>query len=402
MPYATITNRGAKKVRNGHLWCYRGDIRRIDAVGGDVVTVVDEAKNFVGKAFYSDSSEIALRFFTTKDEEITEEFWFKKISNAIKLRNSLFDSLRGRDGEESRDIEVCTNALRLVNAEGDLLPSLIADFYDGAIVIQTLSQGTEKLKHLFADILREILSAELVLERNDSKVRSIENLPLQKSVIFGKLSSDERIIKQNGIKFIVSLMEGQKTGAFLDQRENYLSARRFAKGIVLDCFTFAGGFALNLAKNCDQVIAVDISDKAINLANRNAELNQISNVSFQVGNVFDFLREQEKAGKRYDVVILDPPAFAKSRQSLKGAIAGYKEINLRAMKILNHNGILITCSCSHHFTEELFLETLIMASRDAKRRVHLIEKRFQSSDHPILLPMPETLYLKCLIVRVFE
>lgn len=398
MPYATITNRGAKKIRNGHLWCYRGDVKRIDAIGGDVVTVVDEAKNFVGKAFYSDCSEIALRFFTTKDEEINEEFWYKKISNAIKLRypNSFSDALK------SQDDEFCTNALRLINAEGDLLPSLIADFYDGAIVIQTLSQGTEKLKHLFASVLREILSAELVLERNDSKVRSIENLPLQKSIIFGKLSSDERIIKQNGIKFIVSLMEGQKTGAFLDQRENYLSARRFAKGIVLDCFTFAGGFALNLAKNCDQVIAVDISDKAINLASRNAELNQISNVSFQVGNVFDFLREQEKAGKRYDVVILDPPAFAKSRQSLKGAIAGYKEINLRAMKILNHNGILITCSCSHHFTEELFLETLIMASRDAKRRIHLIEKRFQSSDHPILLSMPETLYLKCLIVRVFE
>lgn len=391
MPNVFITNRGAKRIRSGHLWCYKSDIKKIEASGGDVVSVFDEAKNFVGKAFYSDSSEIALRFFTTKNEEINDEYWHQRLSRAINFRFS--------EGKIRLDSD--TNSARLINAEGDLLPSLIVDYYDGVLVIQTLSQATEKLKSVFVDALRKIVSPKAIVERNDSSVRSIENLPLKKDVIFGKVES-EIVIKQNGLRFFVSPLEGQKTGAFLDQRENYLLARKFAKGRALDCFSFAGGFALNMASSCEEIVAVDISEKAIDLAKRNAELNDSWNIRFQVANVFDFLRELEKAKERFDTIVLDPPAFAKNRESLKRAISGYKEINLRAMKILNKDGILITCSCSHHFTEEIFLETLLSAALDARKRLHLIAKSFQASDHPILLSMPETLYLKCFILRVFD
>lgn len=382
-----VNQKGAKRIRKGHLWIYKSDVLKIEADGGAVVSVFDEAKNLVGKAFYSDSSEITLRFFTTKNEEINRDFWRKRIIEANQRRIFFKNS--------------DTNSMRVVNSEGDLIPSLIIDDYNGIFVIQTLSQGTEKLKPIFVEILREEFSPQAIIERNDARVRLLEKLEIINSVLFGEVPA-ETVIEQDGIKFFIAPLEGQKTGSFLDQRENHFVARKIAFGKALDCFTFNGGFALNIAKSCEKVTALDISEDAVNLAKRNAELNETANVEFQTANVFDALRDYEKTGEKFDTIILDPPAFVKNRSALKQAVRGYKEINLRALKLLNKNGILITCSCSYHFTEEIFLQTIEEAVRDSKRKVQLMEKRLQASDHPILVGMPETYYLKCFILRVIE
>lgn len=383
-----VNKKGARRVRSGHLWIYCSDVVKVEANGGATVSVYDEGKNFVGKAFYSDSSEITLRIFTTKDEIIDKEFWKTRIVEAAERRRT-------------KDERQTTNAQRLIYSEGDLIPSLIVDDYDGVFVMQTLSQGTEKLKEIFVEILREEFEPQAIIERNDVKVRQRENLEMKAGVLFGEVA-DEIVIEQDGIKFYVSPLGGQKTGSFLDQRENHLAMRRHAFGRGLDCFTFNGGFALNLASGCESVLALDISEDAANLARRNAELNQISNVRFQTANVFDALRDFEARGEKFDVIVLDPPAFVKSRSALKSATRGYKEINLRALKLLNKNGILATCSCSFHMSEDLLWQTVEEAARDARRRVQLVEKRTQATDHPILLGMPETYYLKCFILRVID
>jgi 23S rRNA (cytosine1962-C5)-methyltransferase len=386
-----VNKKGARRVRGGHLWIYKSDVVKIEADGGEIVSVYDEGRNFVGKAFFSDSSEITLRIFTTKDEEINKEFWRGQILNAAKRRQL--------SKPENQTAE--TDARRLIYSEGDLIPSLIVDDYAGVFVLQTLSQGTEKLKETFVEILREEFEPRAIIERNDVKVRQRENLEMKAGVLDGE-APDEIIINQDSIKFYVSPLGGQKTGSFLDQRENHAAMRRYAFGRGLDCFTFNGGFALNLAKTCDSVLAIDISEDATNLARRNADLNGISNIEFQTANVFDALRDFEARGEKFDTIVLDPPAFVKTRAAVKSATRGYKEINLRALKLLNPGGILATCSCSFHMTEDLFFETLEEAARDAKRRIHLLEKRTQSADHPILLGMPETYYLKCFILRVVE
>jgi 23S rRNA (cytosine1962-C5)-methyltransferase len=387
MGKAFVNKKGARRVRGGHLWIYKSDVQKVEAEGGDVVTVYDEGKNFVGKAFYSDSSEITLRIFTTRNETVDREFWRQKILQAVRQRTT--------------DREQRTNARRLIYSEGDLIPSLIVDDYNGVIVLQTLAQGTEKLKQTFVEILKNEFSPAAIVERNDVKVRLRENLPMQTGVLDGEVP-DEIVIEQDGVKFHIAPLEGQKTGSFLDQRENHFAVREYGFGKALDCFTFNGGFALNLARVCEEVRALDISAEAIDLARRNAELNAVTNIEFQTANAFDALREMEKSGERFDTIVLDPPAFVKTRAALKSAVRGYKEINLRALKLLNKGGILVTCSCSFHFSEEIFLETLEESARDARRRVQLIEKRMQAADHPILVGMPETYYLKCLILRVVE
>ena len=391
---AFVNKKGAKRVRGGHLWIYKSDVQRVEAAGGDVVAVYDESKNFVGQAFYSDSSEITLRIFTTRDEPIDKEFWRQRILEAAQRRSEPPAVAGGLNTQK-------TDAKRLIYSEGDLIPSLIVDDYNGHFVIQTLAQGTEKLKQTFVEILREEFSPAAIIERNDVKVRLRENLPMQAGVLDGEVPA-EIIIEQDGVKFYIAPLEGQKTGSFLDQRENHFAVRNYAFGKALDCFTFNGGFALNLAQICETVRAIDISEDAIDLARRNAELNQITNIEFQTANAFDALREMEKAGEKFDTIVLDPPAFVKSRAALKSAVRGYKEINLRALKLLNKGGILVTCSCSFHFSEEIFLQTLEESARDARRRVQLIEKRMQAADHPVLIGMPETYYLKCFILRVVE
>ena len=387
MAQVKISARGAKRIRKGHLWVYRSDIREIEsAEGGDIVRAVDQAGNFVGQAFYSDRSEITLRFLTTRDEPIDRDWWLARLRECAQRRST---------------IERETNSYRLVYSEGDLLPSLIVDKYDDVFVLQTLSQGTDRLKEMVAGLLVEQFKPRAIVERNDARVRQFEGLDLQTGVLHGE-EPGELEINQNGVRFLISPLSGQKTGAFLDQRENYLSARRHARGRALDCFTFNGGFALHIAPGCSEVIAVDISADAIAAAQRNAELNGITNVSFVAANVFDTLREFEAAGERFDTIVLDPPAFAKNRTSVKSAARGYKEINLRAMKLLNPGGVLITCTCSYHVSEGMFLEIIADAGLDARRRLQIIEVRGQAADHPVLMGVPETHYLKCVVLRALE
>ena len=382
-----ITTRGAKRIRNGHLWVYRSDVREAnDATAGQIVRVADEAGNAVGQAFYSDRSEIALRFLTTGEETIDREWW------RARLRQSA-----ARRSQVARE----TNAYRLVYSEGDLLPSLIVDRYDDLFVMQTLSQGTEQLKSTLAELLVEEFKPRTIVERNDARVRELEGLDRRAATLYGE-APEEIEINQHGVRFLVSPLGGQKTGAFLDQRENYLAARRVARGRALDCFTFNGAFALHVASACKSVLGIDISAEAIAAAERNAVRNSASNVQFRAANVFDAMREFEAGGERFDTIILDPPAFAKNRASLASAARGYKEINLRALKLLNPGGVLVTSTCSYHVSEEMFLEIIADAALDARRRVQLVERRGQSSDHPVLLGVPETHYLKCVIARVVE
>lgn len=382
-----VNKKGADRVRNGHLWIYRSDLVEVDAAGGSVVSVKDERGNFIGQSLYSDASQIALRFLTQSHEAIDHAWWQRRIREAARRRN----------------ISADTNAYRLVYSEGDLLPSLIVDVYDDVFVMQTLSQGTDTLKSLLSEILIEEFNPRAIIERNDARVRELEGLPLISATVYGDAPAELEIL-QHGLRFKVEPLGGQKTGSFLDQRENRLAARAAAtttnKQRALDCFTFNGAFALHLAAVCENVIGIDISGDAVAAARENAALNELSNVEFREANVFDALRELEASGERFDVIVLDPPAFAKNRASLKAAIRGYKEINLRALKLLQPGGVLVTCTCSYHVSEELFLEIVNQAAIDARRRVQLIEKRVQAADHPILLGMPETYYLKCLIARV--
>jgi 23S rRNA (cytosine1962-C5)-methyltransferase len=387
MTRIAISARGAKRIRNGHLWVYRSDVVSANEVDpGTIVQVIDQANNFVGQAFYSDTSEIALRFLTTRDETIDPGWWRQKLRACAERRASI-----------ARD----TNAYRLVYSEGDLLPSLIVDKYDDVLVMQTLSQGTDRLKAEIAELLDEQMQPRAIVERNDARVRRFEGLEAQTGLMHGE-DPHEIEITQNGVRFLVSPLGGQKTGAFLDQRENYLAAGRTAHGRALDCFTFNGGFALHMARSCEHVIGVDISEDAIAGAERNAKINQVTNVDFRVVNVFDALRDFESANEKFDTVVLDPPAFAKNRAAVKSALRGYKEINLRALKLLHPNGVLVSCSCSYHMQQEMFLEVIHEAALDAHRRVQIVEVRGQSSDHPVLMGVPETHYLKCVIARVVE
>jgi 23S rRNA (cytosine1962-C5)-methyltransferase len=392
MQTVRVNKRGADRVRHGHLWIYRSDVVDVDAEGGSVVGVKDERGNSIGQAFYSAASQIALRFLTQTGEEIDRDWWRRRILDAASRRH----------------ISADTNAYRLVYSEGDLLPSLIVDRYNDVLVLQTLSQGTESLKSTFTEILIEEFQPRAVIERNDARVRELEGLPLIATTVYGEAPEEFEIL-QHGLRFVVSPGAGQKTGSFLDQRENRLAARAAAQTTnprmpnhrrALDCFTYNGAFALHLANVCEEVIGIDISAEAVAAAKQNAQLNNLTNVEFREANVFDALREFETRGERFDTIVLDPPAFAKNRASLKSAVRGYKEINLRALKLLNPNGVLITCTCSYHVSEDLFLEIVDQAANDAHRRVQVIEKRMQASDHPVLLGMPETYYLKCVICRI--
>jgi 23S rRNA (cytosine1962-C5)-methyltransferase len=386
-PGITITQRGAERVRAGHLWIYRSDLRDTHgAAGGSTVRVLDERKRYVGQALYSDRSEISLRLLTTGDEEIDREWWRARLRSAASRRTAY------RQG---------TNAYRLIYSEGDLLPSLIVDAYADVLVLQTLSQGTESLKGMLVEILAEEFAPRAIIERNDVRVRELEGLELRTGLLYGDAPQELEIV-QDGVRFLVSPLGGQKTGSFLDQRENRLAARAVAHGRALDCFTFNGAFALQLARACDSVLGLDVSAEAIAAARTNAELNGMGQVEFREANVFDALREMEQAGEQFDTIVLDPPAFAKNRASVGKAGRGYKEINLRALKLLNRGGALITCTCSYHMSEQMFLEIIAAAGRDARRRLQLVEKRMQARDHPVLVGVPETYYLKCLIVRVLD
>lgn len=381
-----ISSRGVERIRLGHLWVYRSDIRTAQAQPGAVVRVTDERGRYHGRAFYSDKSQIAVRLLTREDRTVDRAFLTERLRQALAYRERVVEN---------------SEAFRLVYSEADLLPSLIVDRYGDYLVMQTLSQGTERLKSLLTEILAELISPKGIIERNDPKVRLLEGLEQKVSVLHGEVPSEIHV-RENGILFACDLLKGQKTGSFLDQRENHFEARRYASGDVLDCFSYQGGFALTVADCCEHVEVIEMAPAAIEAARKNQQLNGISNVHFREGNTFDLLKEYDEAGRRFRMIILDPPAFAKNRDSIPAAQRGYKEINLRAMKLLVPGGYLITCSCSYHVTEHLFLQILAEAANDAKRSVIVVERRTQAKDHPILLTMPETHYLKCMIIRIIE
>jgi 23S rRNA (cytosine1962-C5)-methyltransferase len=292
-----------------------------------------------------------------------------------------------------------TDSYRMVFSEADQLPGLIVDKYGDCLVVQTLSQGMDRLLPDITACLRELFSPQAIVARNDVAVRARENLPQQVVVLEGEAPARAGI-RMNGLSLLADLMGGQKTGVFLDQRENYLAARRWARGRALDCFTCTGGFALHLASRCESVEAIDSSAAALAVAEENRRLNGLENVSFREADAFDVLAGHDSAGRKFDIIVLDPPAFAKSRGHLDAAIRGYKEINLRALRLLGPGGVLVSCSCSHHVSEAELLGVIAEAALDAKRQLRVLERRVQSMDHPILLTVPETLYLKCVILQV--
>lgn len=381
-----ISTRGVERLRAGHPWVYRSDVRSAQAEAGAIVRVLDERGRFHGRAFYSDKSQIAVRLLTRENVPVDRAFFTQRLRRAAAYRETVVEN---------------TDAYRLVHGEADLLPSIVIDRYGDYLVVQTLSQASEKQKSLIVEILAEQFSPKGILERNDPKVRLLEGLPQSVSVLHGDVPA-EILAKENGITFVYDLAKGQKTGSFLDQRENHWAARRYASGEVLDCFSYQGGFALTIAAECEHVEGIDMGVAAVQAARRNQDLNSITNVTFREGNAFDVLKEYDEVGRRFQMVILDPPAFAKNRDSLEAATRGYKEINLRALKILAPGGYLVTCSCSYHLSEALFLQLIAEAANDAKKNVVVAERRTQAEDHPILLTMPETHYLKAIILKVIE
>jgi 23S rRNA (cytosine1962-C5)-methyltransferase len=385
MPAVTIGPRGIERVLSGHLWIYRADVTDNSGVEpGAVVGVVDRKKRFWGQALYSSQSQIALRLLTRESRPFDRAMLAERIRAAAAFREHVVEGAR---------------AYRLVAAEGDLLPSLIIDRYAECFVLQTLSQGMERLKPTVVEILQEQFTPLSILERNDVAVRGLEGLPEQVGVLAGEDVS-EIVVEEHGMKFCYDLKHGQKTGGFLDQRENRGAARQYARGRLLDCFAYTGAFSIALARQCESVLGVEASAEALKLARRNQELNGITNIEWQEANCFDFLKAADQEGRRFDTIVLDPPTFARQKSSRESALRGYKELNLRALKILSPGGYLITCSCSFHVSEPDLLEVVASAALDAHRTVVVVERRTQSRDHPILLTMPETHYLKCLILRV--
>jgi 23S rRNA (cytosine1962-C5)-methyltransferase len=382
-----IRKRGADRFVRGHLWVYKSDIvSNKDAPPGGIVSVRDERGAVLGKAFYSSQSQIALRFIARGDTKIDEPFFQKRLEQADRLRERL-----GIDPLLSRRIY----------SEGDLLPGLIVDRYGDRLAVQSLTQGADALQPLVIKMLTERYQPRSILLRNDSRVRELEGLELKQELI-GDPLPDMLIVDEDGKKMAVSLSAGQKTGSYLDQRDNHRAARRYARGRALDAFAYSGGFAVQISEVCESVEAVDMSAEALEFARRNAQRNGLKNIECIEANAFDFLRIRHQEGVRYDTIILDPPAFARNKDSLEGALRGYKEINNRAMRLLRPGGVLITCSCSHHVNEGIFAEMLADAAKDAGCWTRVIERRIQSADHPVLLAVPETLYLKCFILEILS
>lgn len=382
MNIVKVNRKAADRVASGHLWIFSSDVAdRGDSQPGDAVKVVDPRGRFLGVAHYSSTSQITLRLLSNKPEPIDKPFFLRRLTAAIAHRERVVEN---------------SNACRLVSSEGDLLPGLIVDRYGPYLVMQTLDQGMDRARDLIAHCLGELLAPLGILARNDASVRKLESLPLENVILAGEIP-DRVSIEMNGLKLDADLMHGQKTGVYLDQRENYLAASRYARGRVLDCFTSSGGFALHTARKAESVEAIDSSAPALAMAESNARVNGIDNVQFRQADVFEFLAG---ISRRYSMVVLDPPAFAKSRKSLEDAARGYKEINLRALKLLEQGGVLVTCSCSHHVSEAMLFEILAEAALDAGKTLRVLERRTQAADHPILLTVPETLYLKCLILEV--
>ena len=385
-PAVAISARGEERVRSGHPWIYRSDVVDVHAGGGDIVEVIGPRRRRIGSALFSDQSQISLRVLTVGEKVADEPLLRARIEAAIHVRESL---------------ALDANAYRVVHGEADLLPSLIVDRYGDYLAVQALSQGMDRLLPAITSILVDLLKPLGILARNDPKVRALEGLDQAVAVLHGEVP-ESVVVREGPIEYDVDMRKGQKTGLFLDQRENREAAERYARGRLLDCFSYTGGFALRLARKCPEAEALDISADAIERIRANAIRNGVSHLQAREVNVFDELRRLERSGARYDTIVLDPPAFAKNKASIPNAMAGYKEINLRAMHLLNPGGYLITCSCSYNVNEEMFAEVLHQASIDSHTPVAIVEKRIQGRDHPVLVGVPETYYLKCFILRRVE
>jgi 23S rRNA (cytosine1962-C5)-methyltransferase len=378
-----------KRIKAGHLWVYQGEIGiiGIGVKSGQVVEVLDNRGRFLGVGYYNQASQIAVRLLTTRRETIDEKFLGRRLKEALEYRER---------------IKPNSSCYRLIFGEGDRLPGLIVDRFEDYLVVQFLTMGMEVNHDLIVNLLIDLFQPKGIVERSDLSVRHLEELPERAGCIYGECPAS-LLIRDNGLKFRVDLLEGQKTGYFLDQSANRAALAAYAQGRrVLDCFCHVGSFAIHAAAYGAKITTgVDISEDAVNMAVENANLNGLDDrCQFKVANAFDYLRDQASKKEVYDLIILDPPAFTKSKQALPGAIRGYKEINLRALKLLPPGGILVTCSCSQHMNPDLFWEVINTAAADNKKRLRLLERRTQGLDHPILMGVSETEYLKCFIFQV--
>ena len=383
MPTVTVSRRAEERVRSGHPWIYRSDVVKADAAAGDTVRVIAPRGRTLGDALYSDRSEISLRMLTRGETRADRGHWRLRLQQGIQFRDSL---------------RIDATAYRLVHGEADLMPSFVVDRYGDYLVLQALSQGTDRLLPDLTALLEELVAPRGILARNDPRVRTLEGLEQKVAVLAGDVPASIDV-REGRVEYTVDPYHGQKTGLFLDQRENREAAARYARGRLLDAFSYNGGFALALAPRCDEVIAIDISEDAVTRIQLNAKRNGLANVTARAMNVFDELRELERRGDTFDTIVLDPPAFAKNKASVPKALSGYKEINLRALKLLAPGGYLITCSCSYNVGEAAFADVIASAAADARVDVTVVEKRMQGRDHPVLMTVPETFYLKCFILR---
>ncbi|MGD0581116.1 MAG: class I SAM-dependent rRNA methyltransferase [Bryobacteraceae bacterium] len=385
LPAVQISRRGEERIESGHLWIYEADVAgRGGAKGGDTVLVVTQRGRPVGTAHYSDSSKITLRLLSRHTEAADRAFYLRRLQAAAAHRARVVEN---------------SDAYRLVHAEGDLLPGLIVDVYANCVVAQFLTQGMERVRGEIVACLEELLRPVCIVARNDVPSRKHEKLPETTETLLGDALERVRV-RMNGLTLLADVVHGQKTGVYLDQRENYVAAARWAHGRALDCFSSTGGFALQVAAKCDSVEAVESSPVALEAARANAAENNIANVSFREADVFEYLSGCVQARRKFQTIVLDPPAFAKSKPAVEGALRAYREINLKALKLLESGGVLVTCSCSYHISEAALLETLAQAALEAGKTLRMLERRSQAQDHPVLLTVPETLYLKCLIVEV--
>jgi 23S rRNA (cytosine1962-C5)-methyltransferase len=390
-PVVKISRRGAHRLQEGHVWVYRSDI--VSATGvlpGACVGVTDERGKFLGTALYSSASQIAVRMISSQSVNDLRGLLRERIHAAIRYREKVV-----------RD----TDAYRVIFSEADFLPGLIVDRYNDRLSLQILTQAmdAEPIRQVIVSELKQRLQPASIVERVDPRIRGLEQLPARPSgVVEGESENNKKtstVVSMNGVRCHYEAMEGQKTGAFLDQRENYAAAASYAHGEALDVFCYQGGFALHMARACSKVTGVDSSRPALEVADRNATLNS-REIEWVEANAFDLLRDYADAGRRYDTIVLDPPAFAKSKSNLETALRGYKELNLRALKMLRPGGILVTCCCSYHVSPAQYLDVLRVSARDVHRNLRLMENRGQAKDHPILLNVPETEYLKCLVFYV--
>jgi 23S rRNA (cytosine1962-C5)-methyltransferase len=387
-PYPTVkvSSRGAKRLKDGHVWVYRSDVISAEGAGpGAVVRVSDERGKFIGTALYSSASQIAIRLISRETVADFDQLLRTRLREAASYRDKVVSE---------------SNAYRVVFTEADFLPGLIVDRYNDLLSLQILTQAMD-LEDVRSAVLSEMVSLFQpagIIERVDARVRELEQLPPRNSgLLQGEKTSTA--FAMNGVQFQFDALAGQKTGAFLDQRENYAAAARYSHGEALDVFCYQGGFALHLAEKCPHVTGVDSSRPALEAAEQNSTLNR-HDIEWIEANAFDLLRDYADAGRKYDTIVLDPPAFAKSKSTLPTALRGYKELNLRALKMLRPGGILVTCSCSYHVSSEQFLAVVSEAAHDAHRSLRILESRTQSKDHPILVNMPESGYLKCLLLFV--